>query len=254
MDDAVAALKSGVYDVIVSDVKLNPGTSFSYLHSEGGHKTGLAFAQLARSLNPKIDVVLYSGFPAEDVRQWCSEMNCSFYSRSAIESDGVFTTRIRDISLQSPASRIFRLEAVFSRFMHAANCLQHRHQDRQAFALSDEYDVQDLLHALLLTHFNDIRREDSVPSVVGRNARVDLLIPEVRAIVEVKYSRPATSLSKLFDELAVDITRYQALRDFDILAFFIYDPTRTIRNPDGLSRDFAKLAPQRMTIILQVVT
>lgn len=42
--------------------------------------------------------------------------------------------------------------------------------------LEDEYDVQDLPHALLLLYFDDVRAEEWTPSYAGKSARMDFLL------------------------------------------------------------------------------
>jgi hypothetical protein len=39
--------------------------------------------------------------------------------------------------------------------------------------VQDEYDVQDILKALLRVHFNDVRPEEPNPSIAGQSPRVD---------------------------------------------------------------------------------
>jgi hypothetical protein len=48
------------------------------------------------------------------------------------------------------------------RFHSVVRRLRTRHDGRPTFDVEDEYDVQDLLHALLRLHFHDIRRRELV--------------------------------------------------------------------------------------------
>ncbi|MGZ8852902.1 MAG: PD-(D/E)XK nuclease domain-containing protein, partial [Thermoanaerobaculia bacterium] len=59
------------------------------------------------------------------------------------------------------------VEQILSRFHAAVIQLRHRHADRQTLDVKDEYDVQDLLHVLLRTRFDDIRAEEVSPSYAG---------------------------------------------------------------------------------------
>ena len=65
---------------------------------------------------------------------------------------------------------------ILNRFHRIARQLHHRYEDREALFINDEYDVQDLLHALLLMFFDDIRPEEYSPSYAGRSSRVDFLL------------------------------------------------------------------------------
>ncbi len=59
------------------------------------------------------------------------------------------------------------------RFHKIAKQLRNRHDNRQTLPIKDEYDVQDLLHALLYLYFDDIRAEEWTPSYAGKSARVE---------------------------------------------------------------------------------
>jgi REase_DpnII-MboI len=84
-----------------------------------------------------------------------------------------------------------------------------RRAQRVTLAINDEHDVQDLLHALLLIFFDDVRREEPVPSFAGGSAKIDFLIPRLEMGIEVKKSRDTLKRSHIGAELIVDIAKYQ---------------------------------------------
>ena len=53
--------------------------------------------------------------------------------------------------------------------------LSHRYANRTTIEINDEYDVQDLFHALLTLYFDDIRNEEWTPSYAGACARHDFI-------------------------------------------------------------------------------
>lgn len=65
------------------------------------------------------------------------------------------------------------VERICTRFHAVARQLRERHEDRETLNVADEYDVQDLLHALLRIYFDDIRPEEWTPSAAGGASRVD---------------------------------------------------------------------------------
>ena len=71
------------------------------------------------------------------------------------------------------------LEQLFNRFHKVARQLRTRHNDRNTINISDEYDVQDLLNALLQIFFDDIRPEEWTPSYAGSAVRMDFLIKDI---------------------------------------------------------------------------
>ena len=79
--------------------------------------------------------------------------------------------------------------ALCRRFHLFAIQLERRHAKRPSFSIDDEYDVQDLFHAILALHFDDVRAEEVTPSYAGNSSRVDFYLPDARLMVEVKMTR-----------------------------------------------------------------
>jgi len=107
--------------------------------------------------------------------------------------------------------------------------------------IRDEYDVQDLLHALLLVEFGDIRREEWTPSYAGGSARADLLIKDDEIVIETKFATKSLRDKKLGEQLIVDIARYSKHPDCGALVCFIYDPQHHVENREALRRDLETL-------------
>ena len=78
-----------------------------------------------------------------------------------------------------------------------ARQIRERRERRPTLDVADEYDVQDLFHALLTIYFDDIRKEELTPSYAGGASRMDFLLPEIEAVVEVKMMRPTLSTRQL---------------------------------------------------------
>lgn len=129
------------------------------------------------------------------------------------------------------------IEKLCLRFHAAARQLRHRHSDRPTLTITDEYDVQDLLHTILRLHFDDVRPEEHSPSYAGRGSRVDFLLKAERVVIEVKKTRPSLKAGDLGEELIVDRARYQAHPGCDTLVCFVYDPDGLIDNPRGIEDD-----------------
>ena len=129
------------------------------------------------------------------------------------------------------------IERICLRFHSVARQLRVRHNSRPTLEIEDEYDVQDLLHALLKLHFDDLRPEEWTPSYAGGSSRVDFLLKRERIVVEVKKTRASLRMQDIGAQLLVDIARYQHHPDCGYLVCFIYDPEGRIGNPVGLERD-----------------
>lgn len=123
------------------------------------------------------------------------------------------------------------------RFHLASRQLRQRHDSRPTLEVDDEYDVQDLLHALLHLHFTDIRPEEWTPSYAGSSSRMDFLLKQEKLVIEVKKTRKGLGAKEVGEQLIVDIERYQAHPDCKALICFVYDPEGRIANPCGLEND-----------------
>jgi REase_DpnII-MboI len=126
------------------------------------------------------------------------------------------------------------LKLLFDRFPTVASNLASRRATRKPLLISDEYDVQYLLQALLKVYFDDVRPEDSSPSVAGKNARIDFILESEKIAIEVKMTRETLGEKQLGEELFVDIKRYQKHPSCTSLVCFVFDPKHYIKNPIGL--------------------
>ena len=129
------------------------------------------------------------------------------------------------------------LSRLFSRFHRVARQLRSRHDDRSTLEVEDEYDVQDLLHALLCLYFDDIRPEEWTPSYAGGSSRMDFLLKDENVVIEVKKTRKGLRDKDIGEQLIVDIEKYQVHPDCGHLVCFIYDPEGRLINPAGITND-----------------
>jgi hypothetical protein len=142
------------------------------------------------------------------------------------------------------------VERVCDRF-HAVVCqLQDRHEDRSTLSIEDEYDVQNLLHALLRVFFDDVRAEETTPSYAGGSSRIDFLLKREALGVEVKKTRKGLTSKALGGQLIEDIARFKDHLDCKTLVCLVYDPEDRLRNPQGLMDD---LSGQRDGLTVRVL-
>jgi len=133
------------------------------------------------------------------------------------------------------------LENLFLRFHRIVSQLHKRHDNRSTIQIADEYDVQDLLHALLLQHFIDVREEEYTPSYAGGSTRTDFLLKYEKIFVEVKKTRKGMTDRTLGDELILDKAHYQVHPDCRALFCLVYDPDAILKNPEGLESDLSNI-------------
>ncbi|MEJ0090741.1 MAG: hypothetical protein WDM80_13485 [Limisphaerales bacterium] len=173
----------------------------------------------------------------------------SFYGHGLDDLHGAIMTDLGHLPWLEPVDKkkaevtvkpVTILEHLLRRFHLVARQLQHRHADRDSLIISDEYDVQDLLHALLRINFDDIRPEENTPSYAGGSSRVDFLLKKEKIIVEAKFATAKLKDKQIGEELMVDIQRYQSHPDCETLICFVYDPGGFLKNPVGLANDLSK--------------
>jgi len=154
--------------------------------------------------------------------------------------DGSLETKVSGPTVTFSNARIDAvkvLTTIAQRFIDVARQLRKRHQGRPTVDVKDEYDFQDLYHALLRLFFEDIRPEEWVPSYAGASKRLDFLLPTHRIAVELKHSRANMTAKSLGDELVIDVANYGNHPDVRHLVCLVFDPEGYISNPRGIESD-----------------
>jgi hypothetical protein len=140
---------------------------------------------------------------------------------------------------ENPNGGIWKLEQLLKRFHDVARQLKRRHNGRETLIITDEYDVQDLLHALLRTIYDDVRPEENSPSYAGASSRIDFLLKKEQIVVEVKMASASLKDKAIGEQLIIDMKRYQTHPDCKTLVCFVYDPEGFIKNPTALEYDLS---------------
>jgi hypothetical protein len=128
------------------------------------------------------------------------------------------------------------LETLIMGLRRAMYPLSHRRKGVQSLSFSTEYDVQDLLHALLRPWVFDIRSEEFTPSYAGSSTRMDFLLPKYKIVLELKFVRDRNA-KEIGKELIEDIEHYQRHPDCQYLWCVVFDPNHLLPNKEGLKTD-----------------
>ena len=142
--------------------------------------------------------------------------------------------------------------AICDRFHTIAKQLTQRRDGRSTLKIGDEYDVQDLLHALLRLYFDDIRPEEWTPSYGGGSSRMDFLLKGYEIVVEVKMTRKGLWAKEVSEQLIIDAAKYRQHPECKTLVCLVYDPEGLVKNPRGIERDLAKLSGNGLEVICVV--
>jgi REase_DpnII-MboI len=153
------------------------------------------------------------------------------------KSPNVPSQHATTLTVSAVPQNIGAIELLCERFHAVVKQLRKRHDNRPTLDINDEYDVQDLLHALLRIFFKDVRHEEWTPSYAGKSSRMDFLVQSEQIVVEVKKARAGLSAKQLGDELIIDIARYKSHQSCKRLVCFVYDPDGLITNPAGIEAD-----------------
>ena len=128
------------------------------------------------------------------------------------------------------------------RFHSVARQLRLRGEYRATLSVEDEFDAQDLLHALLRIQFDNIDTDEWTPSYSSGTPCTTLLLNDGRLAVVVKKTRPGLSAKDLSDQLQIDAERYRSRGRCTTLLCFMYDPEGRIGNPRGLEASLASMS------------
>jgi hypothetical protein len=170
------------------------------------------------------------------------------YQSSAEQGIGILQSVLEDFELglldiksneiiNNPSNS---LEKLFEKFHLVVRQMRNCYSSRPTLDVADEYDVQDLLHSLLILDFEDIRAEEWTPSYAGKCCRMDFLLKDFKIVIEVKKSRRSLNASQIGSELIEDIGRYSIHPDCETLVCFVYDPEGYVSNPRGLEKDLSR--------------
>lgn len=131
------------------------------------------------------------------------------------------------------------IEQILNKLDRSVRQLKRRHDQRSTIEVKDEYDIQDVLHAILKCYFDDVRPEEYCPSYAGSSSRLDFLLKKEKVIIEAKYATNKLKDKKIGEQLIIDIKRYETHPDCDTLFCFVYDPDGNIQNPTALENDLS---------------
>jgi len=144
-------------------------------------------------------------------------------------------------SSQAGSDPVELAKALCRRFHSVARQLRLRGEYRATLSVEDEFDAQDLLHALLRVQFDNIDMDEWTPSYSSGAPRTTLLLNDSRLAVIVKKTRPGLNTKDLTDQLRIDAERYRSHGRCTTLLCFMYDPEGRIGNPRGLEASLTSM-------------
>lgn len=125
------------------------------------------------------------------------------------------------------------LEPLLRRLPEAVRQLRDRHDRRPTLRVEDEYDLEDLLRAILHLHFDDVRRETRTPSY-ALGVRTDFIVGPERIAVTAKLLGTRDCEAELANAVREDVAYYQEHAECGGLLVLIYDPEQSVNAPRQL--------------------
>ena len=151
--------------------------------------------------------------------------------------DMTFPLLFEGVSDREHSFDILLVERVCRRLPQAVRILTNRQRKGKAsFEISDEYDVQDVLHGILRAYLKYSVQEDPIPKSAGtRSARADISIQDLGVLIEVKYARGPDDQRRIFEEFSQDLVLYTQWSHLRTLFLIIYN-SACLRDAEALER------------------
>ncbi len=147
------------------------------------------------------------------------------------------------INKEQPApDPVDALRNVCLRFHAVARQLRLRKDYRTTLEVEDDYDLHDLLCALLKLEFDEVGADEWTPPYAGGSTRTTLLLNRDRLAVVAKKTRSGLTTKELAEQVAADTAHYASRKPCAHLFCFIYDPEGRIGSPTRLETDLTSVS------------
>lgn len=121
------------------------------------------------------------------------------------------------------------------RLNHSAKVLNRRRANKQPFEIKDEYDVQDLLQAVLRAYFKYSVSEDPISKLAGASSRADFAIQELGVIIEAKYVHSPNEQDRITKQFAEDCQSYSQSPFLEHFIYLVYG-AEDLKEPELLDQ------------------
>jgi hypothetical protein len=141
------------------------------------------------------------------------------------------------VQLDTPLERVL---VICSRLQYAAQALVDRREKHTELPMSDEYDVQDLLVAVLRASFRLTIEEQFLEKLANaKSGKVDVVLKDYGIVVEIKFARESKDQSKFAKAFAEDVQLYAKWPQLKHLIFLVYNAD-LLKDSEALAIEFAK--------------
>lgn len=122
------------------------------------------------------------------------------------------------------------------RIPHTARILENRsRKGKVAYTITDEYDVQDLLHGLIRAYVKYSVQEEPLGKVAGTSSRADIAIEDLGILIEVKYVHGPKDQARIVKDLTFDQELYTQWNPLKALICLIYNSC-DLQDPESMEK------------------
>ncbi len=208
---------------------------------------GFDVLEAGREANPYTELVVITAHDEQEILSQLAQHDVSLCITKPVEFRELQLAT--DLVVLTWQRRIYTILRVLQTFSTCGRLLADRKHNRPNFKITNEYDVQDLLHVILKPFYPDIEPEEYTLKRAGSQKRIDLVIKGLEMVIEIKMVRSKTHAKSIADELDIDIRNYPSHPSCKRLLCFVYDPKCLISDPRKLERDLSGESTQKSKAI-----
>ena len=141
------------------------------------------------------------------------------------------------IQLEGREAALFEVKRAIHSLTATIRSFNNREKGLDAWTISCEDDVRDLLYVMLRPTIFDIAKEEAIPSKAGTHKFADLCSNHVPFLLELKWIGRKGDWKKKIDEIHVDIQTYVTHPASETMFFVIVDDVRDIQDPRKVEQE-----------------
>lgn len=154
---------------------------------------------------------------------------------------GQLSDRYEFLSQTYTGDRRYILTEILEMFPSSVSYLSRRTGNRPSYNIEREQDVRDLLYAITKTVFPDARIEEHTRIHASGTKLIDIVIPQISTVIEIKYVRDHQHVKKIADELKIDFESYHVHTHCKNLIAYVWDQHNYLPDRSNFIRDLRGL-------------
>ena len=224
--EAAAQLATRSFAIVIADLEL-PGQKEPKLG-------GFEVIDVARRRNIYTQLLVITAHNEHEILDRVSRAGVGLIAKPVHHRELVISANSMMEMWRNNAGNLVK---ILESFTSIVAVIQKRGRGKPPFKISDEYDLQDLLHFVYKPLFSDVVVEEYTLKRAGKTKRLDLVFKGLETVIETKIVRTKEHAAKIADELDIDIRGYVSHPHCRRLICFVYDPHHFMKEPRSVERD-----------------